>query len=34
MCKRVDGIIEKPGGLDLGQAILIGEMCCVVLARG
>lgn len=27
-------ITDKPGGPDLGQAILIGEMCCVVLAQG
>lgn len=27
-------ITDKPRGPDLGQAILIGEMCCVVLAQG
>lgn len=29
----VGDITNKSGGPDLGQAILIGEMCCVVLAQ-
>lgn len=27
-------ITDEQGGPDLGQAILIGEMCCAVLAQG